>query len=334
MKSPWNLPPKFDNVDALNERILMLKDITKKSNGFLETRKRIPSVMDANLEAIFKQISNLQSSLQPISKLRIIPGSDMIEIRYITNPFNTVVYNTEEFLGLDINKFQAPIELNPVPKKEIKSILNGLVKLRERDMNFLEAYRLNSLTSNLWLYFSSSESRMCTGASFLEKMRHKSKNVYGVKIGSDKEFFLRTEVIRKKLSLADKHEKEILSQTDKLFQEDKIFEFQLYSGSGLIRVLQQSNPYEHQFFSVEEFLTKDLVRNRLEHTSKPNPTININNDRLEEILCRAKNHREDDEHIYLRVFYADLISDKVVISYSCGGTYCLSSKDYLTQLDF
>lgn len=47
------------------------------------------------------------------------------------------------------------------------------------------------------------------------------------------------------------------------------------------------------------------------------------------MLSLASKLRVADDDLYLRVLYVDAVSDIVVTSFSCGGTYCQTAEEFI-----
>jgi hypothetical protein len=323
---------------------IFLRDSIKKNHGFLAWRRRKLSYTDAKLEEVFEKLYCLVES-QVIERFRIVFGSDLVQVRFTDNPIAPATYRTDIFLEMDFSKEAAPdiYEEDQIPGEHIIDILNAMKILRSKEHRFLEAYRINSFANSIWAYFSSGKSLEGDYQTFLNytDLRDEHDRV-NAEMASLLTFYgdefegLADIVCKEGESDADKYVDEINKKTACLFDEGKIFEFQLYSGSGLIRVITTDDPHSQHHFTIEQYLSSEDLESlpsytlnqmmSLEHTQQPNQ---IEKDTLKSLLSLAKDLRNGDDELYLRVLYVDALNDMVVSSFSCGGTYCKNAYEFL-----
>lgn len=335
-----------------DKEIDIAKDQEKKEGLFL--RKRSDSRLDKNIDAVFdKLIVFYERTI--IDKARVVFGSNLIEVRYSNNPFCPKAYYLDDFLTLpEENQFDFDI-CSGINIEDIEQSLLAMKSLRFKDVEYLEAFRINSFSGNIWAYFSSSSSLITDYRYFLDfqkirsdpqvshdaalaRMKLSSSFFRGDFFRGDKEFFDNRLKARRKESETDQRIDQMIATVLKLFRENKIFEIQVYLGSGVIRVITPEEPYTtYAFNGVEELkLAEEHYKNTpmnleqsLKNKNLNRPNLRMNRNLVNKAFMAAKKYRLIDESLYLRVFYIDFIYNHILTSFSCGGTRYQSSEKFI-----
>ncbi len=322
----------------IDKEIEIAKDQEKKQGLFL--RERSTSDLDNHIDAVFDKLFVLYERTI-IDKARIIFGSNLIEVRYSNNPFCPEAYVLDEFLALaEENQFDFEI-CSEINIKGIEQSLLAMKELRFKDIEYLEAFRINSFSGNIWAYFSSSSSLITDYKYFLDYQRIRSDpnishdqalkkmNFSRSFFRGDKEFFDNRLKTRRKESETDKRIDQMIEIVLNLFKENKIFEIQVYLGSGVIRVITPEEPYTtYAFNGVDELkLAAEYYKNTpmtleqsLKNKNLNRPNLRMNRNLVNQAFMAAKKYRLIDESLYLRVFYIDFMYNHILTSFSCGGT--------------
>ncbi|GEM_PF-1935627 len=321
-----------------NKEISIAKDQEKKEGLFL--RERWESELDKNIDAVFDKLFVFYEHTI-IDKARIVFGSDLIEVRYSNNPFCPKAYVLDEFLALpEENQFDFDI-CSGINIEDIEKSLLAMKELRFKDIEYLEAFRINSYSGNIWAYFSSSSSLITDYQYFLEYQKIRSDpdishdqalqkmNFTSSFFRGDKEFFDKRLKTHRQESETDQQIDQMIATVLKLFKENKIFEIQVYLGSGVIRVITPEEPYTtYAFNGVDELKlaakyyknTPMTLEQSLKNKNFNRPNLRMNRNLVNQAFMAAKKYRLIDESLYLRVFYIDFMYNQVLTSFSCGGT--------------
>lgn len=321
-----------------NKEIDIAKDKEKKQGLFV--RHRLESDLDKKIDLIFEKLFILYERTI-IDKARIIFGSNLIELRYSNNPFCPKDYSLDDFLQLPVEHLFDFDICSGIAINDIENSLAAMKNLRFKQKEYLEAFRLNSYSGNIWAYFSSSSSLITDYHDFLEyqKLRYdrsvtgddalKKMNFQTGFFQGDKEFYENRDKLQRQESETDSKIDQLIAIVLKLFQQNKIFEIQTYLGSGVIRLITPAEPFTTYAFSgVEELqLASDNYLNTpmtleqsLKNTNFNRPNLRMNRNLVHKAFQIAKKHRLTDENLYLRVFYIDFMYNRTLTSFSCGGT--------------
>jgi hypothetical protein len=217
-------------------------------------------------------------------------------------------------------------------------------ELRHMERKFLEAFRINVCGDDIWAYFSSARSLFGNYRDFLAytELRDEQEKINAemsklLAFPGDEFESLSDWVVRDEESHADQRCDELNAKTIELFQQQRIVEFQLYCGSGLVRVIAGDDLHTPKHYTVDQYLQEqDLAHGRkvdLEGGMPPETEPRkhrLSTETLAEMLDLATRLRVADNELYLRVLYIDAISDTVVTSFSCGGTYCQTAEEFIT----
>lgn len=330
-----------------DKEIEIAKDQEKKEGLFI--RKRCESKLDKNIDIIFDKLYDLYER-SIIDKARVIFGSDLIELRYSNNPFCPKAYYLDEFLDLPLeNRFDFDI-CSGINVNDIEQSLIAMKNLRFKEKEYLEAFRLNSFSGNIWAHFCSSSSLITGYKDFLnyenirsdETISHdaavQKMNVQRGFFQGDKEFYDNRYQLKHQISETDSQIDVFIDTALKLFSEKKIFEIQAYLGSGVLRTITPSEPFtNYPFASVRELKLASenypkvpmTLEESLKNTQFNRPNLRMNRNLVHKAFQVAKFHRLMDESLYLRVFYIDFIYNQVLTSFSCGGTRYQSSEHFI-----
>ncbi|MBF0264863.1 MAG: hypothetical protein HQL46_06280 [Gammaproteobacteria bacterium] len=337
----------MDNLWDPHKSINIAKDIEKKEGLFI--RSRLESKLDLKMDLVFDKLYDLYERTI-IDKARIIFGSNLIEIRYSNNPFCPTAYTLNEFLELELeHKFDFDICAG-INKENIHKSLWAMKNLRFKHTEYLEGFRLNSYSGNVWAYFSSSSSLITDYQVFLnyQKLRYargishdealEKLNLYKNYYIGDQEFYQKRQHFKRYESSLDGQIDEFIDLASKMFENNQIFEIQVYLGSGVIRTITPYEPYTTYAFSgLDELklasqnypgqaLTMDQS---LANKDFSRPNLRMNRNLVHQAFQVTKNHRLTDENLYLRVFYIDFMYNKVLTSFSCGGTRYQDTEEYI-----
>lgn len=332
--------------DDGDERIF-LRDTIKKKHGFLGGRRRSLSYTDAVIGRVFEQLKALVAERR-VERFRVVFGSDIVELRFGANPLMPVTLRTDRFLsGGDALKAPVFDPAKIIPTGQIEPILAKMKQLRDKDRKFLEAFRINACGDDVWVYFSSALSLFGSHRDFLAytELRDLQEQVNAemetlLTFRGDEFEHLADLVVREEETLADRHCDEINAKTTELFQQHRIVEFQLYCGSGLIRVIGADDLHTPRHYTVHQYLDdRDLARAGpltweqgvpTERAPRPQRLPSATLARMLELAAKL---RSQDDELYLRVLYVDVVNDTVVASFSCGGTYCQTAEEFI-ESDF
>ncbi len=330
-----------------DKEITIAKDQEKKEGLFF--RERSDSELDKKIDTVFDKLYVLYERTI-IDKARIIFGSNLIEVRFSNNPFCPKAYYLNDFLELaEENQFDFDIcpEINIA---NIEKSLQAMKNLRFKDKEYLEAFRINSFSGNIWAYFSSSSSLITDYRYFLEYQHIRSgprvshdealvkMNFSRSFFRGDKEFFDNRDKVKRRESEMDRSLDQMINIVLKLFKENKIFEIQAYLGSGVIRVITPEEPYTTYAFSgLDEFrLAAKYYKNTpmnleqsLKNKNLNRPNLRMNRNLVNQAFMAAKKYRQIDESLYLRVFYIDFMYNQILTSFSCGGTRYQKSEKFI-----
>lgn len=323
---------------------IFLRDAIKKHNGFLLGRRRKLAYTDALIRSVFDKLQMLADE-HLVERFRVVFGSDIVELRMTANPLVPATYRTDSFLATDFASLPTPV-IDPqrkIPFDEIPAILAKMKELRSKETKFLEAFRLNVCAGDVWAFFSSGQSLfgdhrnvMAYGELRDEQERVNAEMDTLLSFHGDEFERLANVLVREQDSESDAHFDEINAKTIALMQGRHIFEFQLYCGSGLIRVISTSEPHTPRHFTVEQYLRDTKLEQGvpvvLDQGIPPDPrrlSNRLSPAALQELLKLAVNLRGGDDELYLRVLYVDVVTDTVVTSFSCGGTYCQSAEGFI-----
>ena len=323
---------------------IFLRDTIKKRNGFLLGRRRKLSYTDALIHNVFDKL-RLLAEQQLIERFRVVFGSDIVELRLTANPLVPATYRTDHFLATDFSALPTPV-IDPkrkIPFADIPPILARMKELRTKKTRFLEAFRLNICAGDIWAFFSSGQSLFGDHRNFMaySELRDEQERVNAEKdtllsFPGDEFEHLANIVIRDQDSESDRGFDDINAKTVALMQHRHIFEFQLYCGSGLIRAISTSDPHTPRHFTVAQYLRDTTLENSVPvilDQGIPPDTRQLANRLapkvLRELLQLALGLRGGDDELYLRVLYVDVVTDTVVTSFSCGGTYCQSAEEFI-----
>lgn len=327
-----------------DQQSIFLRDTIKKHHGFLAGRRRKLAYTDARLDELFATLKELVDK-RIVERFRVIFGSDLVELRFSDNPVVPVSYRTDEFLDTDFHGPCTPI-VNPdhcIPAPQVRELLTSFKELRARRQMFLEAFRLNSIANNIWAYFSSGKSLMGSAENFVaySQLREEQERVNAemallLAFPGDEFESISSIVTRSEDSAADDNADAINEKATLLFEQQKIFEFQLYSGSGLIRVISCEDPHLNIHYTVETFLADtslfelaSLTPAEVLAIGREPQNNTVVGEKLDSLLQTAKRLRQGDQELYLRVFYLDALYDMVVCSFSCGGTYAKTAQEFI-----
>lgn len=334
-----------------NRNISIAKDLEKKQGLF--SRSRIESRLDSHIDAVFSKLYDLYDG-SIIDKARIFFGSNLIEVRYRNNPFCSKAYSLAEFLSLKVeNQFDfEPCE--EISHDTCTQLFHALNRLRFKDKEYIEGFSVNRYSGNIWAFFSSSSSLMTDHRHFLqyaqircseESISHDQALEQAKLTGSgfyhgDPEFFEIREDLQHLDSKLDKGIDEFSQIALEMLQHHMIFEIQVYLGSGIIRVITPSEPYTtYAFNGLPDFKLafqhydkpQMTLPESLENKSLMMPNLRLNRNLVNRAFHVAKQNRLRDENLYLRVFYIDFMYNKILSSFSCGGTRYQSAEDFIQE---
>ncbi len=334
--------------------ITIAKDKVKKEGLFL--RERIPSRLDEQIEPVFQKLLEMYR-LDSIHKFRLLFGSNLIEVKFRCDPFCAQQYPLELFLQLDPDSRFGVQECHHLTIGEIAESLEAMKKLRFLPREFIEAYRINSFSGKVWCYFSSASSIIVDNALFLRyvelrtsrgslSLRH-DEALKALKLSDgadyfqgDAEFYLSRQRIFREITDHDVNIDLFNEAALGMFQKNQIFEIQNYLGSGVYRVVPTAEPYTtYAFHTVGEFVTASRYFNKpamsldqaLENSKLQIPERKSNLLAVAASFEVAKQQRLHDNNLYLRVLYEDFLYDKVLSSFSCGGTRYQRIEDFITE---
>jgi hypothetical protein len=330
-----------------NHNIEIAKDKEKKQDLFI--RKRWESETDRQIDLVFSKLYDFYE-YSIIDKARVIFGSNLIELRYSNNPFCPNDHSLGEFLSLEVeNQYDFKI-CEEMDESAIKQCLLALKDLRFQKHEYLEAFRLNSYSGNVWAYFCSSSSLICDYSEFLQyrqirctqKVSHEHAleqlNPGDHYFLGDREFVDKTATQHRMESEIDNNIDLLIELTLSMFKAKQIFEIQFYMGSGVIRVLTPSDPYtSFAFLGIQELYKASMnyqlkpmtLEQSLKNRNFNRPDLRASKNSVNQAFHVAKMHRLTDENLYLRVFYIDFIYNKVLSSFSCGGTRYQSTQSFI-----
>jgi len=330
-----------------HKTIAIAKDIEKKEGLFI--RSRLESELDLVMDQVFDKLYDLYERTI-IDKARVIFGSNLIEVRYSNNPFCPTAYSLKEFLALEVeHKFDFEICAG-IGQENIRNSLLAMKNLRFKQIEYLEGFRLNSFSGNVWAYFSSSSSLITDYQIFLDyqKLRYdraishdealEKLNLYKNFYIGDQEFYQKRSQITRYESPLDQQIDEFIDLACNLFENKQIFEIQVYLGSGVIRTITPSEPYTTYAFSgLEEFKIASeyypgqamTIDQSLTNKDFNRPNLRMNRNLVHQAFQVTKHHRLADENLYLRVFYIDFMYNKILTSFSCGGTRYQDTEQYI-----
>jgi len=323
---------------------IFLRDSIKKSNGFLRGRRRKLAYTDALIHSVFGKLQQLvEQGL--IERFRVVFGSDIVELRLSANPLLPATYRTDQFLAIDFSTLPTPV-IDPskkMPAAKIPEIFARMKDLRLKETRFLEAFRINSCAGSIWAFFSSGQSLFGDHRDFLaylglrgEQERVNAEMDTLLTFSGDEFERLANVVVRDQESEADAHFDEINAKTTALMQGRHVFEFQMYCGSGLIRAHTTGEPHTPRHFTVQQYLDDRTLEQSvpviLDHGIPPDTrqfSNRMSADLLQRLMALAVDLRNGDDELYLRVFYVDVVTNTVVTSFSCGGTYCQTADEFV-----
>lgn len=336
-----------DQLWNTDKEIEIAKDKEKKEGLFI--RKRLESELDQNIDAIFDKLYDLYER-SIIDKARIIFGSDLIELRFSNNPFCPKAFYLHDFLDLPVeNRFDFDI-CSGIGIDDIEQTLLAIKNLRFQEKEYLEAFRLNSFSGNVWAHFCSSSSLITDYRNFLNYQRIRANegisheeavhrmNFQKSYFRGDREFFDNRDKLKRQTSEMDAQIDSFIEIALNLFAQNKIFEIQAYLGSGVLRTITPSEPFtNYAFASVDELkLASDhynktpmTLEESLKNTQLSRPNLRMSRNLVHKVFQVAKHHRLTDETLYLRVFYIDFIYNQVLTSFSCGGTRYQQSEHFI-----
>ena len=328
--------------DDGDERIF-LRDTIKKQHGFLGGRRRSLSYTDAVIVPVFDTLRMLVEERR-VERFRVVFGSDIIELRFAANPLLPVTLRTDRFLATDFSTLSAP-RFDPgktIPTDQIAAILAKMKELRHMDRKFLEAFRIN-VCDDIWAYFSSALSLFGNHRDFLAytELRDRQERINAematlLSFRGDEFEQLADLVVRDEETEADHFCDQMNAKTVALFQQHRIVEFQLYCGSGLVRVIGGDDLHTPRHYTVQQYLQEQELAHApplaweqgLPAEALPRP-YRLSSSMLARMLDLAAKWRVGDDELYLRVLYIDVVSDTVVASFSCGGTYCQTAGEFI-----
>ena len=334
-----------------NRTIAIAKDLEKKEGLFF--RSRIESVLDTKIDAVFSKLYDLYDR-SIIDKARIFFGSNLVEVRYRNNPFCPKAYPLEDFLALKIENqfdFEPCAELQ---HDDIIKLFAAFNTLRFKEKEYLEGFSINRFSGNVWAFFSSSSSLITDHNHFLQSSTIRSSNKFishdqaleqAKLLGSgffhgDPEFFQIRENLKHLNSELDIGIDEFSDIALNMFKNNMIFEIQVYLGSGIIRVITPSEPYtNYAFAGLQEFKQAALhydkppmdLQESLANKNLTMPNLRVNRNLVNQTFHVAKLNRLKDENLYLRVFYIDFMYNKILSSFSCGGTRYQSAEEFIRE---
>lgn len=323
---------------------IFLRDTIKKSHGFLQGRRRKLAYTDALIHAVFDKLQQLVAQ-RLVERFRVVFGSDIVELRMSANPLLPATYRTDQFLATDFSTLPPP-SIDPakkMPFADIPEILSKMKELRLKETRFLEAFRINSCAGSIWAFFSSGQSLFGDHRNFLAyfELRDEQERVNAemdtlLAFSGDEFERLANVVVREQESEADIHFDAINAKTTALMQGRHIFEFQMYCGSGLIRAHTTGEPHTPRHFTVEQYLEDQTLQQSepvILDNGIPPDTRQLSNrmsaETLQRLMDLAVNLRSGDDELYLRVLYVDVVTNTVVTSFSCGGTYCQTAEEFV-----
>ena len=323
---------------------IFLRDTIKKQHGFLGGRQRHLSYTDAVIPEVFGRLQALVDEGR-VERFRVVFGSDIVELHFSGNPLLPATFRTDRFLATDFASLPLPAfdPSRTIPLQRIPDILTRMKELRHMERKFLEAFRINVCGDDIWAYFSSARSLFGNYRDFLAytELRDEQEKINAemsklLAFPGDEFESLSDWVVRDEESHADQRCDELNAKTIELFQQQRIVEFQLYCGSGLVRVIAGDDLHTPKHYTVDQYLQEqDLAHGRkidLERGMPPEAgprKHRLSTETLAEMLDLATRLRVADNELYLRVLYIDAISDTVVTSFSCGGTYCQTAEEFI-----
>ena len=80
---------------------------------------------------------------------------------------------------------------------------------------------------------------------------------------------------------------------------------------------------EYYSDTISNFLSTtpdDVFKVLAKNTDFNRPNLRMNRNLVHQAFQIAKNYRLTDENLYLRVFYIDFMYNRILTSFSCGGT--------------
>jgi len=334
-----------------NRTIPIAKDLEKKEGLFC--RSRIESDLDTKIDAVLDKLYELYDR-SIIDKARIFFGSNLVEVRYRNNPFCPKAFPLDEFLALKIENqfdFEPCDELQHENSIKLFSAFNVL---RFKEKEYLEGFSINRYSGNVWAFFSSSSSLITDHFDFLKYTTIRSSKIsishdqalkQAKLFGSgffhgDPEFFKIRENLKHLDSELDKGFKEFSEIALNMLKSNMIFEIQVYLGSGIIRVITPSEPYtNYAFTGLQEFKQASIhydkqpmdLQESLANKNLTMPNLRVNRNLVNRAFHVAKLNRLKDENLYLRVFYIDFMYNKILSSFSCGGTRYQSAEEFINE---
>jgi len=334
-----------------DRNIDIAKDLEKKQGLFC--RSRIASELDSHIDEVFSKLYDLYDR-SIIDKARIFFGSNLVEVRFRNNPFCPKAFPLQEFLSL---KTENQFDFEPCDElqhPECNKLFSALNILRFKEHEYLEGFSVNRFSGNVWAFFCSSSSLITDHQHFLQyaTIRSSKKDIShdqalqqaklldsGFYHG-DPEFFQIREDLKHFNSELDNGMNEFSEIALKMLEQNMIFEIQVYLGSGIIRVITPSEPYTtYAFTGLEEFKnayhhynkTPMTLPESLANKNLTMPNLRVNRNLVNQTFHIAKLNRLKDENLYLRVFYIDFMYNKILSSFSCGGTRYQSAEDFINE---
>jgi hypothetical protein len=75
------------------------------------------------------------------------------------------------------------------------------------------------------------------------------------------------------------------------------------------------------------------INESLENKDFNRPNLRVNRNLVNQVFQITKKQRLIDENLYLRVFYIDFIYNKILTSFSCGGTRYQQGEQFIADYE-
>jgi len=315
------------------------KDDEEKTGGFLQTRKRIDSEIDENINEVLAKLHYMQSA-EIIYNFDIHFGSGWIKLGYTDTPFFASSYTPDEFLNLDPHNEDRNIKSSAgsLSKSDIWVALECMKALRNyNDIRFLVLYRINAAEGKITSVSSIGTTRIFRDIETLKeftsgKIKENDSDIKGFYFFGDEEYCKNSSLLKKIKTYSDEHIDQIVCKSYELFTSNTVFSMDFHCGSGLIAIWYHNNPYNPKIVNVDQFLDLDKDNSWLNRTNEKEivtPSRKISKEQVYEILQVAKKMRFSDEFLYLRYLSVNIPGDKITALFTCGGTYCVNTKKFL-----
>ena len=130
-------------------------------------------------------------------------------------------------------------------------------------------------------------------------------------------------------SVLDQHIDTIISVVEELIIDHGVFHCEIYFSSSRAIIWNHSDPYSYRILTIDELIDPDVCL-MFSKTTYPK-AARIQPETVRSILESFRDLRFADETVYLRIATLNIYNGKVGLTFSCDGSHCISSTEFLSK---